>query len=339
MLKNLYIHVGTNKTGTSAIQKFLSQTSQKLLSFNCIYPIVFRDKEFKTAHHTLSHLLKTNSFDQTYINNLTQEVCESKCENVILSSEDFHTIKDVNAFSPLFDCFENVRIIIYIRDCYSYALSWYQQNSQFKGSSLYFDDFVYLLNPNLIKVVNKFRSLRSKRIRLDVREYDRSKFRNQSILYDFVSTLPLLDENSEELLAQLVDTTLFQNPSICGNLLYLRMLQSATYNDRSIIENSYNFFTKASGVNKERFQGLCYINLLKYPALMDKFSKQNSFFNNKYNMNLELTSPDPNKASPNLDTIYEDFTNIKSLVTESNIFEASLLPLLSLRNSFTIQNR
>lgn len=334
MAQTLYFHVGTNKTGTSAIQKFLAKVSHKLTDQNCIYPSCFRDSEFNTAHHKLSQLLKVNRFDKTCADALKQEILESKCENVILSSEDFHTIKDTDDFEPLFNCFEKINIIIYIRDCFSYSLSWYQQNSQFKGSSLYFDDFVYLLQPNLVQTVKNLLSLKSNKINLIVREYDRSKFKNESILYDFTSLLPLTSEYSDNLISTLVEETLFQNPSICGNLLYLRKLQSATYNDRSIIKESYNFFTMASAVNKECFQGLCYVELNDYPNLVTRFTKQNEFFNNKFGMNLELAKLKPKKMAPNFKTLERDFTKIESMIDRNNKFQRSLLPLLDLKKSF-----
>ncbi len=90
----------------------------------------------------------------------------------------------------------------------------------------------------------------------------------------------------------------------------------------------------ASAVNKECFQGLCYVELNDYPNLVTRFTKQNEFFNNKFGMNLELAKLKPKKMAPNFKTLERDFTKIESMIDRNNKFQRSLLPLLDLKKSF-----
>lgn len=328
-MKNLYLHIGTNKTGTSAIQKALSTINDLLIENNCIYPLSFRDSEFSTAHHDLAVLLKTKTFTHDSAKILREEIINSSCENTIISSESFHNINDVQLLFPLLSLFENTYIILYVRDSLSYAISWYQQNAQAKGSILQFPDFVYLTKPDLIRVHKDFESIVSDDISLLVREYNRHAFPNGNIIDDFISLLPL-DANFISKIPNIVSNASMQNPSICGNLLYLRGLQSTTFRDTSIITNTYNFFTMVSSYRKSRFQGLSYVDIKSMPDLMGKFTRQNNYFNKKYQFNLNIVEPSTEKMSPNFTTLREDFDFINSHIDDSNEHLIKLKPLLSL---------
>ncbi|MCP4474281.1 MAG: hypothetical protein GY821_06895, partial [Gammaproteobacteria bacterium] len=94
--KQLYIHIGTHKTGTTAIQKFLSANSDYLLKHGVLYPDFCR-QEYKHNHlvyrysEALNRAVKRN-FDEKEIVALKKEfdneIEKSGARKIILSSEE-----------------------------------------------------------------------------------------------------------------------------------------------------------------------------------------------------------------------------------------------------------
>ena len=118
----LYLHIGTNKTGTTSIQNFLEKNSENLKSNGILYPDVGR---LHGAHYIVSASLgfKANpdAYKDILINptslkkKLLKEINESKCKKIIISSEDFMLkTKDYKTVQDFFSGFD-VRVIVYLR--------------------------------------------------------------------------------------------------------------------------------------------------------------------------------------------------------------------------------
>jgi hypothetical protein len=127
----LFIHIGTNKTGTSAIQQFLSGHRKELAKQGLLYP--------KTgcsggAHYEIS---RTLGFDYgvkpaplaertALLGRLRAEVEASQCEKWVISSENFVLPKDVQLVHELFSDFD-CRIVVYFRRHDHWWFSAYNQ--------------------------------------------------------------------------------------------------------------------------------------------------------------------------------------------------------------------
>lgn len=148
--KKLYLHIGYFKTGTSFIQKFLSDNAKSMLDYGVCYPTVGRPRNNLTTHslYPLKALdeagitvppwfsRKEKNYARPAKNVLDELAAESRwadSNTVIISSEEFirfssledplTNIRDViNAF-PDFD----VKVILYLREPASYLESWYNQ--------------------------------------------------------------------------------------------------------------------------------------------------------------------------------------------------------------------
>jgi len=122
-MKKLTLHIGYNKTGTSAIQTFLDRNRQPLIETGLHYP---RTGIFDSAHYGISEFfigrpVKTGvNTGQVLINALRDEIASSGCDNVILSSEYFTTAnpdhiarvrKAIAEFAPDYQ----MQVIIYLR--------------------------------------------------------------------------------------------------------------------------------------------------------------------------------------------------------------------------------
>jgi hypothetical protein len=145
MIKEIIIHVGFAKTGTSALQSFLHLNKERLLrEFNVLYP----------GHHEAHHHLQTMAsqspekllqvrregivseddaqrFADAYRSSLIEELRNSTAERVVFSTEylsgSSHEEK-ARVFGFLREFSPNVRIIAYLRDPWSFAISHVLQN-------------------------------------------------------------------------------------------------------------------------------------------------------------------------------------------------------------------
>ena len=131
MPPKLYLHIGINKTGTSAIQRYLSSHRAELVRESVLYPVTGRAGE---AHYGLSRALgfahgkpPVNAPELEALRGaLLEEVRASGARTVILSSEDFvlrGDIARVREFLSAFDC----RIVVYLRRHDHWWLSSYNQ--------------------------------------------------------------------------------------------------------------------------------------------------------------------------------------------------------------------
>lgn len=132
-MKRIFLHIGTHKTGTTAIQKFLSNAEEKLREDSILYPKSGRpDVEHgaQYGHHLLAWaILKKNGID--HFNDWERVVNEIKVADqrtVVLSAEGFEscTEEQVQKVSALLDDFE-VHIILYLRNPFDYTVSSYKQ--------------------------------------------------------------------------------------------------------------------------------------------------------------------------------------------------------------------
>ena len=132
-MKKLYIHCGTHKTGTTAIQKFLHQNRKSLEKNNIEYCNIGYTKNYPWNNHNIAwELCGDFRYDKNipsvkeFINYL-----ENKNENIILSSEDFQFNDIKNNYYKSFVNEINkkgyeIKVILYLRNQYDYLKGIYQ---------------------------------------------------------------------------------------------------------------------------------------------------------------------------------------------------------------------
>ncbi len=89
MFEHLILHIGTHKTGTSAIQRWMHNNRDDLGSLGLLYPLTGQWHDF--SHHRWSNALWEKNGDGQTLEALTQsledERVASNCETLLLSSE------------------------------------------------------------------------------------------------------------------------------------------------------------------------------------------------------------------------------------------------------------
>ena len=131
MPPRLYLHIGINKTGTSAIQRYLSSHRAELERARVLYPVTGRAGE---AHYGLSRALgfahgkpAVNAQELERLRGaLLEEVQTADAEALIVSSEDFVLRGDVARVQEFFSAFD-CRVVVYLRRHDHWWLSSYNQ--------------------------------------------------------------------------------------------------------------------------------------------------------------------------------------------------------------------
>jgi hypothetical protein len=112
--KNIYIHVGFGKTGTTTIQNFFSRERQALIKEGILYP---RAGQLNSGHHLLALLdyeAIPNKAAEEY-NKVLKEIHASSCDKIVISSENFCFMKNqyVAQIHEIFNEFETTIIFYY----------------------------------------------------------------------------------------------------------------------------------------------------------------------------------------------------------------------------------
>lgn len=111
---NFFIHIGIHKTGSTALQHLLLENRLKLQEYGFFYPkIGLKD----AGHHKIAWASKNKStFSELsrLINSIKKEAIKLNCNNIILSSEEFEFIRDLNNLKAVM-ANDNCQIIIFLR--------------------------------------------------------------------------------------------------------------------------------------------------------------------------------------------------------------------------------
>lgn len=207
------IHIGTNKTGTSSLQSFIYSNKEKLLKFGVLYPEIGIET---SAHHNFVRWVKTKSEDDQFYDDFRKSIDPFKPEKVLFSSESFHTLENPDLLLKFFPKGQT-KIVVYIREHAAYLSSWYQQALQARNTSIGFDEFIQIFSADYKKLITKWVNTFGKE-NVFVRNYNREDLYDRDIVSDFLSNYLEFDKSVFKSLL------LEKNPSIAGNLLYIKRI-------------------------------------------------------------------------------------------------------------------
>ncbi|WP_263808717.1 hypothetical protein [Salinibacter sp.] len=131
-MKTVYLHIGTHKTGSTSIQKFLAAADEALKEQGILYPKTGRPRENWSpyGHHKLRWAVagEWKQKDKRIWEELRQEVCQHPGDRAIVSAEGFETCTTqeirrlVNQLSPF-----SIRVILYLRPPAQFLRAAYAQ--------------------------------------------------------------------------------------------------------------------------------------------------------------------------------------------------------------------
>lgn len=228
----LYIHIGTPKTGSSAIQAFLTLNHDKFLEKGILFP---NPPNFEQAFQTSSG--NANSFYKLFIDNDIDKIKNLidlyNSKTVILSSEYFFDIliRYPERFFDVFNTYD-YKVIIYVRrqdNLISSLLNQHIKNSygisyHIIGDITKTHDFTkVLLNSLNYTEVDKF----------IVRPYEKQQFYEGNIYSDFLNCIGLELDNDFVYPEKIV------NPSLNWDALEFRRILNILEVDKDNIKNKF----------------------------------------------------------------------------------------------------
>ncbi len=206
-MKTLYIHIGTGKTGTTAIQNFCALNEKVLRDkYSLIYSSSCR---LNNNHHLTcfnwfelgeSYEYKKEKVTQALENVVNELLCSDK-ENILISSEYFPGVEKKeleDIYIPFFEGKVTVKVIAYIRRQDEYLESWFAQ--LIKTEQPHADIHVLmktLRNKKLLDhsyMINKWSSLIGEN-NIIVRPYEKCQFKNGNLIHDFLSIFDIEESN------------------------------------------------------------------------------------------------------------------------------------------------
>jgi len=214
MLENIIIHIGTEKTGSTSIQSFLSLNHDLLNSkgyhrlkcagkLNQVGLAIYctKDSNFPPylAKHDITNLEEKSLFREAFRKDLEDEFSKlpEKIHTVIISSEWLHskltTLEEVEAVRSLLAPFtQSFEIICYIREQSQLVDSRYTTAIK-SGRDKPIDVSVAACTPdnryyNYSKLFNEWGSVFSEDA-LKVSLYDKDSFQNSSLIDDFIACI------------------------------------------------------------------------------------------------------------------------------------------------------
>lgn len=198
MKKKIILHIGTNKTGTSTIQKYLGLNKEKLLSQKVLYP---SSGQLHFAHYKFSAIFNLNTLPEPIDSSilkeeLEKEIKETGCNTIIISSEYFILAKDIDAIKEYFIDYE-VFVLVYLRRHDEWYESLYNQSIKIlhppkweKGILKYVEWIEYTEKQatRYKELLDKWANVFGLNFML-VRPFEKEQFVNNDLIYDFLYTI------------------------------------------------------------------------------------------------------------------------------------------------------
>lgn len=192
MEKELVLHVGMEKTGTTTLQRFLHDNSDTLLDRRICYPRTGRQSEIN--HHALfSHVSDTHTGNHyarspldwhSQLSELREEVRHLDVSKVVLSSELLARNVNFELLKALSSLFSKTSVVVYLRPQETYLASLYAQFVKSVGEHRSFD-LSHLPEANFLDICTAWAEFVGDGGRLYVRRYGASYEYNGQIISDF----------------------------------------------------------------------------------------------------------------------------------------------------------
>ena len=315
-----FLHIGTEKTGTTTIQNFLAKNRKYLLEDGYLYPsspgktnhiklAIFAMKSSEIGYiHKLFGLTtpeQVTKFQSQFKKKFTQELSLANFQTVILSSEHCSSqlirkedIEKLKTF--LDDFFEETKIIIYVRRQDKYLASLYSTGiicGRTKPLNLPSKDTLER-RYDYYNIIKKWESV-FKKNKIIVKVFEREQMLEGNLLKDFTNTLDIKLDDRYKLFPNL-------NQSLdIYSLEYIRIINLCF---KPFINDDTNF---------NRYRKRIVESLLPY---LQKYSNGNkivisetiakNFMSNFSDSNKQVAKDFLDRLDENL--FSEDFTDIKT---------------------------
>ncbi len=300
----IIFHIGTNKTGTSAIQAFLHRNPEFLRHNGIIYPLTGRTNG-EPNHHAIA-IAPVESL-ASIVSDIEQEAENNGVDTVILSSEMFHTVSPVD----ILDAFSNHEIstISFVRDHVSYLSSWYREEIKSYARVWSFPEFIEELDAPYSAWAEAWPNH-------TMYQYNRTKLLNGSVVDHFIRSVSPY--------ATFLEHSYDENPSISGNLLFVKQVVNNIIPHESIPQIHFEMFHLAT--LDPTFSGSMYISEELCEVINTKYADDRVWINHTYGVDLAAVSNvHTGSRSPDIDRLEEDIAKIISFSEENSFLFSTFM--------------
>ena len=180
MSKTIFLHIGTLKTGTSAIQDFLVLNRKALSKQGILYPQKSRRDYFKTRDgETIVPAQKFKNYQKLV------HLSRTKDRHVILSNEAFSLMYDASAIKAAIGDVETV-IICYLRRQDDFIQSYYNQEVKLAGNYRKIKAYQPPTTLDYYELLDRWARIFG-RENIIVRLYEKQQFKDQDLIVDFLT--------------------------------------------------------------------------------------------------------------------------------------------------------
>ncbi len=204
MKKTVYIHIGTHKTGTTAIQKFSAENSTELLELGIDYPTISRPaiNKVSSGHHLLpwyiiNHPVPGNFYGEYeekrefLFPELVLYINSSAYNHIVLSSEEFDRLSEeqIIKLKEYFTDFD-IKIIVYLLIKDSYVESMYQTDVIFNNQKNNIIEYMKTMPMPLdyYKFIKRWQNAFGIE-NVDINFYCKKALLSENIVFDFYSKI------------------------------------------------------------------------------------------------------------------------------------------------------
>lgn len=290
-MQKIFLHIGTHKTGSTAIQTFLTKNRDVLKKRGVIYPVNACPDIAKFGHHMLPWaFVKDEGFvPRLYGEKLSSEdkrelvqgvLSEAKLNDVIiLSSEEFSTLtfEEVKELKSYFKDYD-VEVIVYLRRQDKYLESAYKTSVLSGSVNKNITDFCenQRLNLNYLSLVEMWGSTFGK---IAVRSYE-DKSISHDIVGDFLKLVNLHELHIE-------GDNERANISLNAEIIeVIRALRLRGENEDNIKQIKKRALSLTLGNKRSTF-----INNEMFNSMRDKYTCNNGTIYEQYGCNLAFDGP------------------------------------------------
>lgn len=302
--KNITLHIGRNKTGSSALQTFLCMNKSALEAEGFFYPATEEDLHnaingYPTAGNarTLTRLVEDKlerhkgERDQTAL-----RLTDTDLENVVLSSELLGKCSQ-SGFEDLKLMFpgSNFKVIMYIRDQAAYLTSQYQQTIKLGHTPGTLEEFCvtggFIGGKGYSEIIERTETVFGKE-NLVVKLYDNGAFEGGTIFSDFTSLLGISDIENWEYPDRRVNTSLTELE--VAALIELRQFFEKRMKVRKIGQGLQRARVRLGQDMNEYLSSEPFrISREAYDIVCERFAEENKFLNENYLMATPIVIKEP----------------------------------------------
>lgn len=177
----IFLHIGTHRTGSTSIQRFLASARDILARNGVLYPQTGRpdtDWSNQYGHHRLAYAAKTSdSFNHGLWQSLVREIENFRGNKVIISSEEFEQCnkKECKKIAQILSG-HTIRIILYLRPPLELLRSKYRNRQKMGTCTVSFHEFAQRIAPqcNYLRLLTRWQEC-GESVSADIRLFDKVK--------------------------------------------------------------------------------------------------------------------------------------------------------------------